>query len=563
MTALNTSPLEGSTAIKIDWDVEIPMADGGLLRANVYRPEGSGQVPLIVNMGPYSKDLPMSSVYPARWAQMVKDYREVIEGSSGKYFVWEVPDPERWIPHGYALAHIDARGTGRSPGMWSPFSTQEASDFAEAIEWLAAQPWCSGRVGVAGVSYYAIAAWQVAQRQPRHLAAVIPWHGAADPYRESFRHGGILSNTFRDGWWYRWLRNQHGSPHGRVSPFTGEVTTGPDVLDLRQLEDLRVDIPAEVRRHELFDDWMAVRKVDWSRVTVPFLSVGSWGNVGLHLRGNVEAFRHAASKDKWLMLLAAKQARVERFHDRAGVEVQRQFFDRYLKDIDNGWESRPRVFYELREPDGSRTVRTAKEWPIECTEWRRLYLDVAARSMSTQPPAAASQIEYWPAGDGVSFKTTTFDRRTEVVGPLAIRLMVSTTASDLDLFAAVRVLDADGCLVRLHRAGTTATRGWLRLSHRELDEDSSSIGAPVHTHERLLEVVPGQRYTVDIEVWPTSLVVPEGGALTLTIQGIDAVDTEQTRHNDSDDRPNSKFAGWTTVYTDCADPSWLLIPVAG
>ena len=497
----------------------------------------------------------MSAVFPEQWAQMVKQHPEVLAGSSGRYLVYEVPDPERWIPHGYAIAHIDARGTGRSPGMWSPFSLREATDFAETIEWLADQPWCNGKVGVLGVSFHAMAAWRVAAQQPAHLAAMIPWYGAGDPYREAWRHGGILSNTFVDAWWYRWLGNQHGAGEGRASPLTGESTTGPEVLDEAQRRRMRSDLPAQARSHPLLDDWNAAAAVDWSRVTVPFLSVGNWSSVGLHLRGNIEAFRHAASTEKWLILLAANGSGLERFHDQAGIALQRRFFDHYLKGDGNDWPEQPRVTYELRDGGSSLTRRSATTWPLENTHWLRLHLDLAQHALSREQPALPAQQQYWPTSNGITVRTAPFERRTEVIGPLALRLQVSTQADDLDVFASLRVLDADGCVT-----GPTATRGWLRLSHRALDDQASTPHNPVHAHTRMSEVTAGTQYGIDLEMWPTSVVVPEGGRLLLSIQGCDGFDTGEFRHNDAGDRSNAALANWTTLHTG-EELSWLLIPV--
>ncbi|MEP6651571.1 MAG: CocE/NonD family hydrolase, partial [Lapillicoccus sp.] len=540
----------------IAWDVEVPLSDGGSLRANVYRPRIAQRVPAIVTMGPYSKDLPMSVTYPEAWTRLVHDHPDVLGGSSGRYVVWEVPDPERWTPHGYAVVHIDARGTGRSPGVWAPFSPRESLDFAEAVEWLAAQEWCTGKVGVLGVSYHAMAAWRVAERQPPHLAAVIPWFGSGDFYREALRHGGVLSNTFIDAWWYRWVENQHGAMTGRRSPFTGDSSTGPEQLDRAELERLREDLPSEARSHPLLDDWGADRAVDWSRVTVPFLSVGNWGTVGLHLRGNVEAFRRAASKEKWLLLLDAHGPGIDRFLGDDGLTMQLRFFDHYLKDVANDWTSQPRVSVEVPGDGSTTTPRTATRWPLDDTRWTRLHLDASDQTMAEDPSGRSAQTMYWPSSGGVTFRCDPFAGRTEIVGPLALHLQVSTEADDLDVFASVRSIDRDG-----RPAGASAL-GWLRLSHRELDEPASTEWSPVHDHRHTCEVGRGERYAIDVELWPAALVIPPGGRLLLTVGGGDTFATGEWRHNDSADRPNATFAGWATIFSGPEAPSWLLVPVS-
>ena len=178
-----------------EWDVPVPMDDGVLLRADVFRPEGAGRHPVILSCGPYAKGLAFQDGYPDQWRIMTREHPDVTAGSSGRYQNWEVADPEKWVPDGYACVRIDSRGAGRSPGLLDPFSPRETRDLYDGIEWAARQPWSSGRVGLAGISYYAMNQWQVAVLQPPHLAAMCAWEGAADFYRDATHHGGILSHV--------------------------------------------------------------------------------------------------------------------------------------------------------------------------------------------------------------------------------------------------------------------------------------------------------------------------------------------------------------------------------
>ena len=546
----------------IERDVPIHMSDGVVLRGNLYRPVNPGRYPLIANMGPYSKDRPMSDVYPMRWARMVQQYPDVLQESSGKYLVWEVPDPERWIPRGYALLHIDSRGTGRSPGGWNPHSSRETADFGEAIEWAAAQDWSNGRVGVMGVSYYAMAAWRVAAISPPHLTAAIPWHGVLDLYRDWSCHGGIFSNGFSDLWWYRWLMNQHGYPDGAISPYDGKRTTGPATLSESERAAQRIEYDQEVRRRPLIDDFWRERSADPTRITVPVLSVGNWGTAGLHLRGNIEGFVRAASKEKWLVMLAAKQARVERFHDQAGIALQQRFFDYYLKGLENNWPAQPRVSVEIRMPEGRRRWRTDATWPLATTRFTKFHIDANKRIMSEEAPTTPGIARYHSNSDGVTLRTTPFKHETEITGPLKLRLHVSTEKPDMDIFVIVRATHPEGQLVNYYRIYNMAsTRGWLRLSHRKLDSKASTDCRPIHPHDELLPVEPGKLYEVDVEILPTSMVVPAGGRLLITIQGVDAGDTEQTRHNDPKDRRFERFAGYYSFFSGPGHDSFLLLPI--
>ena len=172
--------------MQVDWDVPIEMDDGVVLRADVFRPD-DGRRPVILSYGPYAKGLAFQEGYPNQWERMVSQHPDVAAGSSNRYQNWEVVDPEKWVPDGYACVRVDSRGAGRSPGRLDPFSPRETSDLAACIEWAAGQPWSTGKVGLDGISYYAMNQWHVAGRAPRGLTAMCTWEGASDWYRDAER----------------------------------------------------------------------------------------------------------------------------------------------------------------------------------------------------------------------------------------------------------------------------------------------------------------------------------------------------------------------------------------
>ena len=172
--------VDAANGILVEWDVGIRMDDGLVLRADVFRPEGSGAYPVILSYGPYAKGLPFPEGYPDQWRRLTGEHPEVLRGSSARHQNWEVVDPEKWVPDGYACVRVDSRGAGRSPGFLDPFCARETRDFYLCIEWAGQQPWSNGKVGLLGISYYAINQWHVASLRPPHLAAMCPWEGAAD-----------------------------------------------------------------------------------------------------------------------------------------------------------------------------------------------------------------------------------------------------------------------------------------------------------------------------------------------------------------------------------------------
>ncbi|GAA1930999.1 CocE/NonD family hydrolase [Streptantibioticus ferralitis] len=180
----------------IDRDVAVPIDDGAVLRADVFRPDITEPVPVIMTLGPYGKGVRYQDGYAPQWNWLLTTYPHILPGSTREYMAWETADPETWVPWGYAVVRVDSRGAGRSPGRLDIMSPREVRDYYDAIEWAGTQPWSNGKVDLNGISYYAINQWLVASLQPPHLAAMIPWEGAADFYRDWARHGGIMSNAF-------------------------------------------------------------------------------------------------------------------------------------------------------------------------------------------------------------------------------------------------------------------------------------------------------------------------------------------------------------------------------
>ena len=285
----------------LDRDAEIPMRDGAMLRANVYRPDTDGRCPVLMTFGPYGKDVPLREFMQEAWDRLNETYPEILAASSCRHLVFERPDPEVWVPHGYVVIAVDSRGAGKSPGRLDPNSPAEFRDFYDAIEWAGAQPWSSGKVGLLGISYYAAGQWFVAAMRPPHLAAILPWQGTYDFYRDRTRQDGIFASGFLKRWWARSvLRNQHGnaeSPYHDI--YTGERTTGAAALAPEQLAQNRADYLADVLAHPLNDAFYRERTPDLAKIDCPALVVANWGGLGLHLRGTIRGWMGLGSRQKW------------------------------------------------------------------------------------------------------------------------------------------------------------------------------------------------------------------------------------------------------------------------
>jgi predicted acyl esterase len=563
----------------IDWDVPIAMDDGLTLRADVFRPPGEGRSPVILSYGPYGKGLAFQDGYPSAWQRMVAEHPDVAYGSSNLYQSWEVVDPEKWVPAGYACVRVDSRGAGCSPGYIDPFSPRETRDFYHCIEWAGVQPWSNGKVGLSGISYYAINQWHVASLQPPHLAALCVWEGAADWYRDMTHHGGIV-NTFFGNWYDMQVKTvQYGlGERGPRSRATGKPVCGEVTLSDRELARNRCDFGDEILAHPLDDAYHRARSPAWEKITVPLLSAANWGGQGLHPRGNFEGFRRAASREKWLEAHGLEHW--THFYTDYGLGLQRRFFDHFLKDAANGWERQPRVQLQVRHVDRF-VERHEDAWPIPRTHWTRFYLAGASHALVREPVAAADTVGYDARGDGVTFLSAPFATETEITGPLAARLWISSDTADADLFLVFRVFTPDLREVVFMGAidpHTPIAQGWLRASHRKLDPHLSTEYRPYHAHDEPQPLKPGEVVPLEVELWPTSIVVPGGCRVALTVRGRDYEWARSTGarlsnfknellgcgpflHDDPRDRPHSLFGGRVTLHLGAAYPSCLILPV--
>lgn len=569
---------EVKDGMRIDWDVPITMDDGLVLRADVYRPPQDGKYPVILSYGPYAKGLAFQEGYPDQWGRMAEQHPDVTEGSTNKYQSWEVVDPEKWVPDGYVCVRVDSRGAGRSPGYIDPFSPRETRDFYLCIEWAGTQPWSNGKVGLLGISYYGINQWHVASLQPPHLAAIIPWEGAADWYRDMTYHGGILS-TFFGNWFKKQVMTvQYGlGKRGAVNPNTGVPVAGDETLSEEELAKNRTDLGAAIKAHPLNDSYHRERSPDWSRINVPVLSAANWGGQGLHPRGNFEGFVRSASKQKWLEVHGIEHW--TEFYTRYGVTLQKRFFDRFLKGIENDWKKQPKVQLQVRKVDGF-VQRAEKEWPLARTRWTKFYLNPADGSLSKKTVAKEGKIEYEALGDGVTFMTPPLREETEITGPIASKLFVSSSTTDADLFLVLRVFTPNMKEVVFQGAldpHTPIGQGWLRASHRKLDPKLSVKYRPYHTHDEKEPLTPGKAYELDVEIWPTSMVVPAGYRIALTVRGKDyEYPGEGARlktfinemkgcgpfiHTDPEDRPPAIFGGKATLHAGGKKGSYVLLPI--
>ena len=522
--------IEKTKGLIIERDVAVAMRDGVKIYVDIFRPEKEGNYPVLINWGPYGK-----------FGRIKHDLRGncgITDNEFNEYTAFEAGDPVYWCRNGYALVNPDPRGAWHSEGDLTYMSEQEAQDCYDLIEWAGTRDWSNGKVGMQGVSYLAWSQWRVAALNPPHLSAICPWEGVSDFYRELAYHGGIPETHFR-------------------SLFQSNIS----------FSTTRVENYEEMaRQHTLFDEYWASKNADLSKIRVPAFVVASWTDQGLHLRGTLEGFKKMSSADRWLLVHGRKKW--WHFYQKEHVEKQRQFFNRFLKGIDNHVKDWPRVTLEIRERIYVGSSRTEREWPIARTRYKKLFLNAKSGNLTASLPNKPAHVRYNVSDmadktENAKFEFE-FDKRTELTGHMKLKLWVQADGSDdMDLFVAIEKIDRAGYLVPFaffgnHDDGPVAL-GWLRVSHRELDKDKSTPYQPVHKHEKEMTLKAGEIVPVEIEIWPSGTLFERGEKLRVVVQGSDIYAYPEERHtNQHTDTVNR---GAHVIYAGGKYDSHLLVPV--
>lgn len=488
--------------IVFEKDVAVTLRDGVTIYVDVFRPAGAEKVPVIVAWSPYGKGQGTSMSVMGVFG-LVGLSNSVVSGLAK----FEAPDPAYWCAHGYAICNPDIRGCVDSEGDSVLWDRQDGRDSHDLIEWLAEQSWCTGKVGMSGTSYLAVSQWFAAAEQPKHLAAINPWEGVSDVYRDLVMRGGMPDTAFA-----RLL--QEGSFFGK---------------------NRKEDILSEAERYPLINELWANKIPEFERINVPAFVVASYSNT-LHTAGTFRAWRRLASADKWLRIHNSQEW--PDYYDEANVEDLRRFFDRYLKDIDNDWEATPHVRYSVHDFQGGDQVNVpADAFPPKEAVSTKLYLDGAARILNPAAPASEVPAMY-DVGvnpDVVSF-ITRFDKETVMVGyPKANLWVEARGADDMDLFVLIQKLDRFGSPLqqftshnqsaRIHDLtdhGATVLRykgsdGRLRVSTRHLDDNLSTDDVPAHSFDRIEKLAPGEVVNIEIDLLPIGMAFHPGEQLRFII----------------------------------------------
>ena len=508
--------------ILCEYDVRIPMSEGFSVTANIFRSKMAAdkneKVPVVMCAHPYNNHL-TPALRKTPLGGPPQQYRLIPQAGGKPVFSkltsWESPDPNFWIPAGYALVNMNLPGYANSEGPPSAFSEHQGKCYYEAIEWVAKQPWCSGKVGLNGVSFLAISQYYVAACQayggaPPSLCCISPWEGLTDPYRDIFAFGGLSDVGFPTFWWATEVKPSINGTEEDFVKSDGCIPT--DYL----------------KNHPFYDAFWKAKAARLEEITVPMLVCASFSDHGLHTTGSFRAFEKAKSKHKWVY--THRTGKWVSYYSPEVQEMTKDFMDCFLKDdTSSGFLDTPPVRLEVRSSlDEIHEIRYEHEWPLARTQYTKLYLSGQPQSLAFEKPEQAMEVVY-PVKNGNALFNFKLTEDTELSGYMKLKVWVEarpgkageTSPDDMAIFVAVNKLDRDGNAVYFNGSvgnkRDMVTRGDCRVSRRELDPVESTEWHPVQIGTSEQKLKAGEIVAVDIELYPSSTFFSAGESLQLII----------------------------------------------
>jgi uncharacterized protein len=542
-------------------DVKIPLPDGMKLSCDVFRPESKEKFPAILGWHCYhqsgqTSQIPPSAISSAQWRH---------PGQERTNASLESGDPNFFVRRGYVHVVCNARGTGKSEGEWENMGKREVQDAYEAIEWIALQPWCDGKVGMFGVSYFAMIQFLVAALNPPSLKALFcPW-GVTDIYRDLYYRGGIFTYMFPIGWSQTSLVYANCRPANDAKKELGEKNYRNAITRLLEDEDLRA-IPEIVQvlrnpeagtnpfivntlTHPLYDKYWEERTTNYDKIKIPAYLGACWANYGLHLPAAFRSWENLKGPKK--MIIGPPV-----YLDRPLYQLQHEavrWFDHWLKGMETGIMDEPPIRLFIM---GTGEWKEAEDWPLPETKWTPFYL---------HEDGLLSEHEHWPNEGTDSFEDSPWMRgslkywtppmveNTEIVGPITLKLYASATDSEIFWIVSLLEVDPEG-------NERILTKGWLRGSHREIDLKRSKPWEPFHPHTRSEPLTPGEIYEFHIPLIATGNLFKAGFRIGLKLSSVDDPPKNPMELISSGSLRRQSVSR-ITVYRNADYPSCLTLPV--
>lgn len=539
----------------------VAVRDGTRLAVDIYRPAIDGKA--------------VNERFPVVWVHT--PYRRAYIDASGKQVnAVEANQLTELIRHGYIVAAVDTRGRGASFGARRGFQDRtEANDAYDMTEWFARQSFSTGAIGVAGCSYLGGTTWHSATTLSSHLRAIAPGCTDFDKYGfvsrggitaqfntrpedpgQDFGQGVLPVDDDRDGK----LAAQAIAAHAAGTPMAELWRGMPYRDDVSPLLGVPFWREASVSSY--------IEQIERSKVAI--FIWGNWLDEGSFEA--VLAFNNLSNPRK-LWMGSWQHCQVGDFP--MSTELLR-FFDRYLKNVDNGWDREPPIYFRTVNAQPGHEWHTASQWPLADARARTLHLTGVARSgenaqMTPDTPTRSSEgtfrVNYqprckervnqgfmmWPCvveNHGISYATPPLSMDTHIAGHPLADLSIASTQPDADLFVYLEDVAPSG-------ESSIVTHGRLRASLRaeHTPPFQSFMGMPYHRGNRsdAQPLTPGERTRVRIDLLPTSTLVKRGHRLQLRIAGADP--RQRSRTVQFDPPPT------VTVFTGGKHGSSLSLPV--
>ncbi len=545
----------------VERDIMVTMRDGVQVAVNIYRPDAAGPFPALLAADSYQKDLDDLPLLPI-------------------FHMRETNDIEYFVSRGYIFVHSDSRGTGHSPiGQFDLFGREMQNDLYDLVEWIAAQSWCTGKVGMLGESLLAWSQWFAAVQQPPHLTCILPWDAGADLYRDVAWHGGMMAVGFPTAWHMWEIRGHYRLGWAARDP--GFVPPNPEMG--------KWDMVWNVINHPTYDDFWKLRNPDFSKIQCPVFVVGALHKVGLHLRGVVRGYEELKTPKKMMLVHGVLDGdEMAIFNSPEMQLLMLRWYDHWLKGNDTGFMEEPPVTIFVRGADVYRPERRVAAGPHRVSQAlsapgpqrRRGVAERRAALLGSADEAESSFTYSYPdqdwthfSGGGTAvieengvvygqrriptFTSAPLEEDLEVSGSIVLVLYASTDQKNTDFFC--RLVDQfpdSEQIPGLPPAGRILTRGWLKASHAcTKSEELSKPYRPYYMHDDPKPIEPGKIYKYEIEIWPTCNVFKKGHRIRIDVACGDSPALDFGGHY------YGIKVGTDTYYHDKDHPSHVILPV--